>query len=421
MSTNAYAVLRAAAIGAALAGALVLSSIAGALYQTFAERADWRAFPPPGVRVQVGGGGVHLDCRGEGLPVVILEAGLTSGSTSWARVHDALAEQTRVCAYDRPGLDWSEPIEEMAGPAVIAQRLRAALDAAGIGGPYVLVGMSAGGVYVREYFAQFPEGVAGMVLICLAEGGHGAVGGTNVPLGVVLGLLGGFTYALYSWTARAMMLRGLRSSVAMGATFGLGGLMLMPVLLATGGPLLASWGNAAVGLYMAFVPMFLGYICFGYGLSRVRASTATTLTLIEPVVAALLATGRIPYVVDFGEMAVAHTAVQAVVTRPNGARDQARYSGAENARGNNPVIGGSGQPGFTTRVSQHAQSGLSREAAQLIETALELASDGALTSPSVYEYDVVRAVSTGDGIHCSPINPFVPDDAHTVVVALAMA
>ena len=40
---------------------------------------------------------------------------------------------------------------------------------------------------------------------------------------------------------------------------------------------------------MAFVPMFLGYICFGYGLSRVRASTATTLTLIEPVVAAVLA------------------------------------------------------------------------------------------------------------------------------------
>jgi DME family drug/metabolite transporter len=75
----------------------------------------------------------------------------------------------------------------------------------------------------------------------------------------------------------------------MGATFGLGGMFLMPVLIVTGGPLLASWGNAAVGLYMAFVPMFLGYICFGYGLSRVRASTATTLTLIEPVVAAVLA------------------------------------------------------------------------------------------------------------------------------------
>jgi DME family drug/metabolite transporter len=134
------------------------------------------------------------------------------------------------------------------------------------------------------------SGVAGMVLICLAEGSsHSAVGGSSVPLGVALGLLGGFTYALYSWTARAMMVRGVRSSVVMGATFGLGGMFLMPVLIVTGGPLLASWGNAAVGLYMAFVPMFLGYICFGYGLSRVRASTATTLTLIEPVVAAVLA------------------------------------------------------------------------------------------------------------------------------------
>lgn len=47
--------------------------------------------------------------------------------------------------------------------------------------------------------------------------------------------------------------------------------------------------NAAVGLYMAVVPMFIGYICFGYGLERVRASTAIAISLLEPVVAALLA------------------------------------------------------------------------------------------------------------------------------------
>ena len=137
----------------------------GAFYQTFAESADRNAFPPPGVLVDVAGTRLHLDCRGEGLPVVILEAGLTSASTSWALVHDAMAVQTRVCAYDRPGLDWSEPMPGTAGPATIAQRLRGVLDAAGIAGPYVLVGMSAGGVYVREYFAQFPEGVVGMVLV----------------------------------------------------------------------------------------------------------------------------------------------------------------------------------------------------------------------------------------------------------------
>ncbi|MBB4351585.1 DMT family transporter [Aliirhizobium cellulosilyticum] len=134
-------------------------------------------------------------------------------------------------------------------------------------------------------------GVIGMVFICVAENAsHGeAVRGESVPLGVVLGLIGGLTYALYSWTARRMMLQGMRSSVAMGATFGLGGLLLVPVLVATGGPFLASWSNAAVGIYMAAVPMMLGYLCFGYGLARVQASMATTITLLEPVIAAVLA------------------------------------------------------------------------------------------------------------------------------------
>ncbi|MBO9429482.1 EamA family transporter [Sulfitobacter sp. R18_1] len=134
-------------------------------------------------------------------------------------------------------------------------------------------------------------GLIGMGLICLAEGEtHGsAVSAPSVPMGVLLGLIGGFTYALYSWSARRMMLQGTRSAVAMGATFGLGGLLLMPVLAVSGGAFLASWTNAAVGLYMAAVPMFLGYIAFGYGLARVEASTATVITLFEPVVAAVLA------------------------------------------------------------------------------------------------------------------------------------
>ncbi|UWR30552.1 EamA family transporter [Sulfitobacter sp. W002] len=134
-------------------------------------------------------------------------------------------------------------------------------------------------------------GLIGMGLICLAENAaHGeTLRAPSVPLGVLLGLIGGFTYALYSWSARKMMLQGTGSTVAMGATFGLGGLLLMPVLLISGGAFLASWTNAAVGLYMAAVPMFLGYIAFGYGLARVEASMATVITLFEPVVAAVLA------------------------------------------------------------------------------------------------------------------------------------
>jgi DME family drug/metabolite transporter len=75
----------------------------------------------------------------------------------------------------------------------------------------------------------------------------------------------------------------------MGTVFGTGGLLLMPVLAATGAPFVASWQNLAVGAYMALVPMFAGYVLFGWGLARVRASTATTLSLAETVVAAVLA------------------------------------------------------------------------------------------------------------------------------------
>jgi len=134
-------------------------------------------------------------------------------------------------------------------------------------------------------------GLAGMALLCVAEsGGHGVgAAAPSLSLGVMLGLLAGLTYALYSWGARRLMQRQIPARAAMGATFGLGGLMLMPVLFATGAPFLESWGNAAVGVYMAVVPMFLGYVCFGMGLARIKASTATTITLIEPVVAAVLA------------------------------------------------------------------------------------------------------------------------------------
>ncbi|AFK60741.1 putative permease, DMT superfamily protein [Advenella kashmirensis WT001] len=143
----------------------------------------------------------------------------------------------------------------------------------------------------KRWISGAALGLAGMLLICFAKAkGHGEVDPSSLGiLGVLLGLVAGFTYALYSWTAWRMMQTGISSQAAMGSTFGIGGILLMPVLLITGAPLLESVENFAVGAYMATVPMFIGYVCFGYGLARIPASTATTITLIEPAVAAMLA------------------------------------------------------------------------------------------------------------------------------------
>lgn len=135
-------------------------------------------------------------------------------------------------------------------------------------------------------------GLAGIVCLCLAEAtrhhpGHTDAGTTM--LGVCLGLAAGATYALYTWAAHRLIGRGVTPRAAMGATFGAGGLLLLPVLLATGAPLTASWANAAVGAYMALIPMFTGYLLFGWALARIPASTATTLSLLEPAIATILA------------------------------------------------------------------------------------------------------------------------------------
>lgn len=145
-------------------GLVVLAAV-GAVYQTVAENADLSKYPAPGELVDVDGLQMHLDCRGTGEPTVVLEAGLTSGSSSWGLVHDQLSEHTQVCAYDRAGMDWSEPAGDEITAPVIAQRLHRLLTKAEVTPPYLLVGMSAGGVFVREYYQQFPEGVEALVFV----------------------------------------------------------------------------------------------------------------------------------------------------------------------------------------------------------------------------------------------------------------
>lgn len=108
---------------------------------------------------------INLFCLGSGAPTVVLDAGWGSGMSAWAKVQPALAETTRVCAFDRPGMGFSEegPLPRDAR-AVVADE-RAVLKAAKIRGPYVLVGHSLAGLHVRLYASLYPREVAGAVLV----------------------------------------------------------------------------------------------------------------------------------------------------------------------------------------------------------------------------------------------------------------
>ncbi|MFN0104970.1 MAG: alpha/beta fold hydrolase [Bryobacteraceae bacterium] len=119
---------------------------------------------PPGQPVDLGGRNLHIHCTGSGSPAVILEAGASGFSIDWSLVQPDIAKTNRVCAYDRSRLGWSDP-----GPAETAvnfvQDLHRLLAAANEKSPYVLVGASMGGIYVRLFQMQYPDEVKGMVLV----------------------------------------------------------------------------------------------------------------------------------------------------------------------------------------------------------------------------------------------------------------
>jgi pimeloyl-ACP methyl ester carboxylesterase len=151
---------------AALFGLIVVLGVVGAIYESAAEAADVRAYPPPGQMVDVGGYRLHINCIGAGTPTVVIDAGLGDWSASWSSwVQPDVASTTRVCTYDRAGMGWSEagPLPRTA--AQFAQELHTLLQRAGIPGPYVLVGHSMGGLPVRVFAHAYATDVAGVVLI----------------------------------------------------------------------------------------------------------------------------------------------------------------------------------------------------------------------------------------------------------------
>jgi pimeloyl-ACP methyl ester carboxylesterase len=145
--------------------ALLVLAVAGAIYQAIATELAERAYPPPGEMVDVGGHSLHINCVGQGSPTVLLDGGSGEWSAQWVRVQQEVSDTTRVCAYDRAGMGWSEMGPEPRDAGQIPSELHTLLSKAGIEGPYVLVGHSFGGMYMQMYAARYPDEVAGVALV----------------------------------------------------------------------------------------------------------------------------------------------------------------------------------------------------------------------------------------------------------------
>ena len=144
---------------------VILLAAAGFFYENISEARDRRFHPMPGRRVDVGGYKLHINCTGQGAPVVVLDSGLGDSNVSWMKVQPQIAKFTRVCSYDRAGLGYSDNSPRPRTSKVMAEELQTLLQNAGISPPYVLVGHSMGGYNVRLFASLYRSEVAGMVLV----------------------------------------------------------------------------------------------------------------------------------------------------------------------------------------------------------------------------------------------------------------
>jgi pimeloyl-ACP methyl ester carboxylesterase len=148
-----------------LIGLLLVLMLVGAVYQFVATKIDERKYPPPGTLVDVGGYRLHLNCTGEGTPTVVMDAGLGGGSLDWSTVQPEVAKFARVCSYDRAGIAWSDAGPQPRTSQQTVKELHTLLGNADVQAPYLLVGHSLAGINMQLYVSQYPDEVAGMVLV----------------------------------------------------------------------------------------------------------------------------------------------------------------------------------------------------------------------------------------------------------------
>jgi DME family drug/metabolite transporter len=196
---------------------------------------------------------------------------------------------------------WRNPWAFAAGLMVAAYQLAffAGVSLAGvalatlvtIGSGPILVGLLSW-VLLRErpttaWWASTMLCITGLILLTL----DGTVQPGVDLAGLALALVAGACYAAYTVAAKRLMHAGTAPTVAMASIFSFGGLLLLPVLLATGPAWLASLDGLTVALWLGLGTTTLAYLLFGRGLQVLPAGPAATLVLAEPLVATILGVG----------------------------------------------------------------------------------------------------------------------------------
>jgi len=119
----------------------------------------------PDQMISVGNHRLQIHRAGQGVPAVVIDAGIADHLDKLTPLQDRIARVTQVITYNRAGYGQSEPGPLPRDGAREAEELKALLENASVPAPYVLVGHSLGALNMMVFASKYPKDVAGMVLL----------------------------------------------------------------------------------------------------------------------------------------------------------------------------------------------------------------------------------------------------------------
>lgn len=125
----------------------------------------------------------------------------------------------------------------------------------------------------------------GGVAMIIAQGGTGEVD----TLGIALAAMAGLSYALFAHSSKEILSAQTSSAHAMARVFGIAALLLSPAVLVVDFGWIATAAGASMALWLGVVTVAVAYWAYATGLKDLKPTDTTALTLVEPVVATILA------------------------------------------------------------------------------------------------------------------------------------
>jgi pimeloyl-ACP methyl ester carboxylesterase len=146
---------------------LIIVSLTGSIFEMVSYRNVKANYPPDGEMIHVGDREIHVNIKGNqtDLPPVVIETGTGNWSYDWSQFQEELSKYTQVLTYDRAGYGWSDPPSNGFSLDTTITDLNTILKETKIDTPVILIGHSVGGVYARHFTDQYPEKVAGLILV----------------------------------------------------------------------------------------------------------------------------------------------------------------------------------------------------------------------------------------------------------------